>query len=66
MQVTTPFLARETIFGYPTVFRGSTSSNELQIWGGGHSLTNSYDGFTLLSNTSNSMSGKVSVYGYNV
>jgi hypothetical protein len=66
MQVTTPFLARETIFYYPTVFRGSSTNNELQTWGGGHSLTNSYDGFSLLSSTSNSMSGKVSVYGYNI
>ena len=56
-----PFATERT--GY--FARSSQEGTSLKIQGGYHNVSSSFTGFTLLSNSGNTISGTVRVYGYN-
>lgn len=60
MDVLSPFLAAVTGF----LGSGIDSNNDLRIIGGRHTTASSYDGFTLLPDSSGTITGSVRVYGY--
>ena len=63
LEIFTPFIAEPTSF----VANGNRTQNTSQYFAtsGVHTLSTSYDGFTIINDGANTMTGNVSVYGYN-
>ena len=57
-----PQLASKTVFGYR---RWKDVQNEIQIIEGFFNATTVFDGFTLLPTSPQTLSGVISIYGYN-
>jgi len=58
-----PQLTSKTVFGFR---RWKDTSNEIQIVEGFFNATTVFDGFTLLPTSPQTLSGVVSIYGYNI
>jgi len=59
-----PFLTKKTIWSGTTSYNDGATVTPAAAMGGAHSLTTSYTGFTLIA-ASGTITGTVSVYGYN-
>jgi len=58
-----PQLTSKTVFGFR---RWKDTSNEIQIVEGFFNATTVFDGFTLLPTSPQTLSGVISIYGYNI
>ena len=65
LDISRPFLASQTlVVSHHLGYQSDTAQYTQRLSLGAHSVTNSYDGFTIYSTTSNNIGGTLRVYGY--
>ena len=67
LQIYKPFIASQTQFASSNVSNETTAITPLtSFWSGNHTTATSYDGFTITPNSTQTLTGTYSVYGYSI